>query len=625
MKRRPDILVTVALAATCALTLWRLQGPRPLPAEAPDAEFSAVRARTVLAGLIREGVPHPVGSAANRVVRDRILAAFRERRYQTEVQGRFVCNARPTCAEVENIIATPPGATGDLVFLAAHYDSVAAGPGASDDGAGVAALLEIARILNGSPGIAFLITDGEEAGLLGAEAFVADPYRLQRMRAVVNVEYRGTSGPSFLFETSRNNAALIAAAASSLRRPASTSLFPAIYDLLPNDTDLTVFKRAAKPAVNFAAIGGVDHYHTATDDLAHVDLETLQHHGENALSIARELAARPSLAAEQNAVFFDVLSFGIIRWPQRWTLFLVLGSLVLLVIGGPVRKPALHSLRFFLAAPAIAALLGFAAAAIWPRPTPWPSMAIAAMWAIGFLAAVLAAFLVRRFEARDVFIATGIGWHAAAIVLALALPGASYLFVFPAIIISLCVVTRLYELAPLAAAVVIFPLALMLHTALGRTGFVPAAVLIALVGTTFAFHFRSRHAALVTGSVALVATLLVFAGERRGTAPSTAHELDAPKVQATATRSGNRLTLRLRSPRQADTITASFDPAVRVVSVNGAAPAPLNPRRRPRPPVVTVYGHEAVIELETGGAVDVTIRDRTFGAGGAFTEHRIRF
>jgi hypothetical protein len=62
------------------------------------------------------------------------------------------------------------------VFLTAHYDSVYT-EGAIDNGSGVAALLETARILSNKHGGAtlyFVFLDAEEIGLLGSEAFVAD-------------------------------------------------------------------------------------------------------------------------------------------------------------------------------------------------------------------------------------------------------------------------------------------------------------------------------------------------------------------------------------------------------------------------------------------------------------------
>src|SRR5690606_24624220 len=93
---------------------------------------------------------------------------------------RFVCNRWDTCATVENILALLPGTgTEPGVLLASHYDSVAAGPGAGDAGAGVAAILEVARALRTQPALPrsvwFLIGDGEELGLLSAEAFVREP------------------------------------------------------------------------------------------------------------------------------------------------------------------------------------------------------------------------------------------------------------------------------------------------------------------------------------------------------------------------------------------------------------------------------------------------------------------
>ncbi len=84
--------------------------------------------------------------------------------------------------------------------MMAHYDSVGAGPGAGDDGSGTAALLEVARALAREPdarhGLAWLFTDGEEVGLLGAQAFVEQHPLFPRVGVVVNVEARGSGGPS---------------------------------------------------------------------------------------------------------------------------------------------------------------------------------------------------------------------------------------------------------------------------------------------------------------------------------------------------------------------------------------------------------------------------------------------
>lgn len=57
--------------------------------------------------------------------------------------------------EVRNLVVEIPGhgQTGEIVVLGAHYDSVPGSPGANDNASGVAALLELARLLkDASPG-----------------------------------------------------------------------------------------------------------------------------------------------------------------------------------------------------------------------------------------------------------------------------------------------------------------------------------------------------------------------------------------------------------------------------------------------------------------------------------------
>src|SRR5262249_39705661 len=151
------------------------------------------------------------------------------------------------------------------VLLSAHYDSVLVSPGASDDGVGTAALLETARALVEGPqprrNVILLFDDAEELGLLGADAFVRSHPLASSFLYTVNVDARGSSGPSAMFETSPDNRALAALVASHLERPVTTSLFYEVYRRMPNDTDFSITKTRGL-GVNFANTARIEHYHT---------------------------------------------------------------------------------------------------------------------------------------------------------------------------------------------------------------------------------------------------------------------------------------------------------------------------------------------------------------------------
>ena len=567
MSRRGVVLLTAALAAVFAVSLGRLRPPAPLLATAPASQFSAARAVAILRTLLPDDRPHPVGSDTNRAVRDRITAHLRTLGYAPRVERSFVCNARPACAWVENIVAFPPG-SGSVVLLTAHYDSVPAGPGASDDGAGVAVLLEVGRALGPQPRIGYLITDGEEAGLLGAEAFVKT-LDANRVAMVINVENRGTSGPSFLFETSRGNGGLIRHM-RAMARPFASSLFYTVYDLLPNDTDMTVFKRRGFQGLNFAAIGGLQHYHTAHDNLANVDARTVQHHGENMLAVVRSLARSGTPAPRKDAVFFDVLGFGIVSWPSFLTIWIAIASAIVLVVR---IRPSARGFATFLGTIVVAGTAAWALTwmgHVRGRPAH-PELLIAAMWLVGIAAAYAA-----MARGKEAYASVSLVLHVAAIALALTLPGVAYLFLVPAVVSLLA--PRI-EAAGVAAAMFIFPLALLLHTALGRTALIPIALLIAIVfalpSTLVPFDRRVPIAlAIIAGVLTLISAILPPVPPRRPVSRDLVLRSEA--------------TTRLAVPKR-DIVEVQFASRPRTLRVNDV---------EVKAGVVRLYGTDAVLELE---------------------------
>ncbi len=97
-----------------------------------------------------------------------------------------------TAGKERNVIADLPGADpGEVILIGAHFDSWDPAQGANDDGSGVAAVLEAARILK-SLGlrprrtIRFVFFSGEEEALLGSRAYVlAHQNELDHLRAVL--------------------------------------------------------------------------------------------------------------------------------------------------------------------------------------------------------------------------------------------------------------------------------------------------------------------------------------------------------------------------------------------------------------------------------------------------------
>ena len=250
--------------------------------------------------------PHPIGSAANREVRDYIVQYFESLGLETEVQKTTVIFRHPFQTEsptiignVENIFARLRG-TGkgvgvneDLVLMA-HYDSRADGPGAGDDASGTASIMEAARILVADPtprhDVIFLITDGEEMGLLGAQGFFRQHPAAQKAGLILDFEARGSYGVSSMFETSDGNAWLIDNLLDSAPNLNANSLTYEIYKRMPNDTDMSITRGEGIPGLNFAFISGLHDYHSMGDSVANLSSDTLAQQANYVLETARHFA-----------------------------------------------------------------------------------------------------------------------------------------------------------------------------------------------------------------------------------------------------------------------------------------------------------------------------------------------
>jgi hypothetical protein len=364
--KQAGYLLALALALLAAMALKGALLVLPSPPQTPTATgIDANRAVARLQRILGDQRPHPVDSDAGDAVRERLIAEMRAVGLNPRITDDFACNGRRgsavSCARVRNLVATIGPAEGNHLLLVSHYDSTPTGPGASDDGIGVATMLEVAALLRGqrlTRPVTFLFDEGEEAGLLGARAFLEHDPLASRVDIAVNFESRGVNGPAIMFETSRPNGAAIALYRAAVSRPVANSLSTDLYGLIPNSTDVSVFDERPWTILNFAVIGNETRYHSAGDDLAALDRRSVQHMGEQALGVATHVATGAAPVAEGTRLYTDIAGQVLIVLPLLFGL-IVLGLLVLFFLVESWRRRALG--RPLLAM--VAALLGSAALA----------------------------------------------------------------------------------------------------------------------------------------------------------------------------------------------------------------------------------------------------------------------
>ena len=284
--------------------------------------------------------PHYTGSEYHSVVRDYILNELKNMGLETEIQNQVVTRFCCVGTNTSNIIGTIKGSSnGKSLVLLTHYDSrYHASFGASDAGSGVVTILEGVRSFlskNTIPinDIHLVFTDAEEIGLLGAQAFVKNHSLVDNIGLVLNFEARGSGGPSYmLMETNGKNGVLISEFINAEPGfPAANSLMYSIYKMLPNDTDLTVFREQANiNGFNFAFIGDHFDYHTSLDSFERLDRNTLIHQADYIMSMLNHFSKinLSNLDSENDYVYLNFPILKMLHYPYSWIYPLLIFSII---------------------------------------------------------------------------------------------------------------------------------------------------------------------------------------------------------------------------------------------------------------------------------------------------------
>lgn len=315
------------------------------------SEFSTKRALEQVKNISQK--PHFVGSENHAVVSKYLQMELNKMGLETSVQEGFAFSDWGTLTKCKNILARIKGNNSEkALLLLSHYDSAphSYSNGASDAGSGVATILESVRafVYNKTAhknDIIILFTDAEELGLNGAALFVTQHKWAKEVGVVLNFEARGSSGPSYmLMETNAGNVGLVKNfSAAKIKYPVSNSLMYSIYKMLPNDTDLTVFREEGNiQGYNFAFIDGHYNYHTSQDDVAHLDTKSLAHQGEYLMPLLNYFsnADLNSTHSSEDDVYFSI-PFTFINYPFSWVLpmaIFALSFLLFLIFIGVAKK-----------------------------------------------------------------------------------------------------------------------------------------------------------------------------------------------------------------------------------------------------------------------------------------------
>ena len=436
------VAVSLLLLIGVALKGLLIAPPSP-PAQVSAGEFDTSRALARLERILGDQKPHPVDTQADDAVRARLMTEIAAIGLKPEIHEAMDCSGFPksrvvSCSRVRNVVAVIPGGNAPALLLNAHYDSTPTGPGAADDGIGVATLLEVGEHLRREKlarPVILLFNEGEEYGLNGAAVFAESDPLAKSVGKLINIEARGVSGPAFMFESSEPNGPAMAAYKAASPRPFANSISTDFARLIPNSTDVVKFKPKGWEFLSYAIVGNETRYHSPGDTTEALSRASLYHMGSEVLAASRRLAGPDPAGSGGRELFMDMGGRVLLTLPMLAG-GLLLGGLALaagiLVIRRRAWRPVIGLLIAIIAASiaagALAYLAGLIRAGDFWRAFPWvTTLAVAAT--------VLAAegwMVARHADVNDRSQMRLAAWAVvlvAGIVASIALPGAIIFFV----------------------------------------------------------------------------------------------------------------------------------------------------------------------------------------------------
>ncbi|KAI9062799.1 hypothetical protein FKP32DRAFT_1629419 [Trametes sanguinea] len=267
---------------------------------------------------------------------DNVVRAHTSRKLQCEVwhqQGsgshRFDMMGRrlyKTYVNLTNIIVRVSDGTEEgkehAVLVNSHVDSTLPSPGAADDALSVGVMLECIRVLVNTPdwepkhAIVFLFNNAEESLQDGSHLYSTRHPTAKTVRAAINLEAAGTTGPELLFQATSEQ---MVKAYAKVPRPYGSVIANEIFSsgIILSDTDFRQFELYLNvTGLDMAVVGNSYLYHMRKDLVENIEPGVAQHMAENVLALLLHLTSDesplPELAAgysKPQTVFYEYFGF----------------------------------------------------------------------------------------------------------------------------------------------------------------------------------------------------------------------------------------------------------------------------------------------------------------------------
>jgi len=260
---------------------------------------------------------------------------------------------------------------------------------------------------------------------------------------------------------------------------------------MPNDTDMSVFRDRGKRGLNFAIAGASGFYHSEADTAQAIDRGSLDHMGDTAVRMARQLGGIDLGTLDRSRrAFVGAPPFGLLVWGHRAHVWIALALLVAVAVGiskrseteiGGVVRGFIGALLLLISCGGASNALGHVSLTLLDPVRPASNSAVLFLLLILVVGALAGTLLWHRLwtrgpagpqRGREALIGALIIWTGLTLFffrIDLANLGASYAFAAGSICLSIAVALRLFRRPPSwVVALVVLPAVYLLGPLLGQ-------------------------------------------------------------------------------------------------------------------------------------------------------------